>query len=42
MPLGDPDSAIDFANFKDYYGSQAEDMQDDQDKTAELYRTLIK
>ena len=42
VPLGDPDSAIDFAHFSDYYGSQAEEMQDDQDKTAEIYRQLIK
>lgn len=42
VPLGDPDSAVDVAHLSEYFGSQAEEMQDYQDKTAELYRQLIK
>lgn len=42
VPLGDPDSALDFSKFEEYFASQAEEMQEYQDKTAELYRTLIK
>ena len=42
VPDGDPDSRLDFTMFKDYFASQAEEMQDDQDKTVEIYRQLIK
>lgn len=42
VPLGDPDSAVDTARLSEYFASQAEDMQDYQDKTAELFRQLIK
>lgn len=42
VPDGDPESRLDFSMFQDYFASQAEEMQDDQDKTAELYRQLIK
>ncbi len=42
VPLGDPDAAIDTARLSEYFASQAEDMQDYQDKTAELFRQLIK
>ena len=42
VPLGDPGSAVDTAKLSEYFGSQVEEMQEYQDKTAELFRTLIK
>jgi hypothetical protein len=42
VPLGDPDSAVDVAHLSEYFGSQVEEMQEYQDKTAELYRQLLK
>jgi ABC-type Fe3+ transport system substrate-binding protein len=41
VPLGDPDSAVDTAMLSEYFASQAEEMQEYQDKTAELFRQLI-
>lgn len=41
VPLGDPSVAVDPARIGDYVGSQTEEMQDYQDKAAELFRSLI-
>lgn len=42
VPLGDPDEAVEIERLSEYFASQAEEMQEYQDKTAELYRQLIK
>ena len=42
VPMGDPDEAVDTTKLSEYFGSQVEEMQEYQDKTAELYRQLIK
>lgn len=41
VPLGDPSVALDPAKIDRYVGSQTEEMQDFQDKAADLFRTLI-
>ncbi len=41
VPLGDPTVALDPAKIDQYVGSQTEEMQDFQDKAADLFRTLI-
>ena len=42
VPLGDPEAAVDTSKLSEYFASQAEEMQDYQDKTKELYRQLLK
>lgn len=41
VPLGDPSVALDPTKIDQYVGSQTEEMQEYQDKAAELFRTLI-
>ena len=41
VPIGDPSIALDPAKIAEYVGSQTEEMQDYQNKAADLFRSLI-
>ncbi|MGE5539498.1 MAG: ABC transporter substrate-binding protein [Gemmatimonas sp.] len=42
VPLGDPESAIDYAKLDEYVGGQTEVMQPYQKRASEIYRELLK
>ena len=42
VPLGDPDSAIDYSHLGEYVGGQTELMQDYQKRASEIFREVIK
>ena len=41
VPVFDPSAALDMSKLDEFVGAQTEEMQDFQDKTAELFRSLI-
>ena len=41
VPLGDPDSAIDYSHLSDYYGGQTELMQPYQKRASEIFREVM-